>query len=413
MQLVMTGLSHSTAPLATRESVSITRGELPSALAKVTEMLGHGVVLSTCNRTEVYTVARDAQASRDTMERFFMNVGGDEDIGQYLYYLEQDEAIKHLFRVAAGLDSLIIGESEILGQVRDAFTVATRQGATTGALSHAFHSAIRTGKRARTETQIGWNALSTSRACVELCRRTLGDLSDKQGLIVGVGDASKLAAQALRDAGIGTLTIANRSVGNAEELADAVHALVAPLDRLPSLLAEADIVVTSTGAPDFVITKQTVATAMSIRPRGPLLMIDMAVPRDIDPAAADIPGVRLYTLDDLQDIAETNRREREAEAKKVEAIVDQEVQRFGTWWAGRATTPTVASIRSKAERIRATEVAKTIAKMEGLTTQEAERLDAMTKSLVKKLLHDPTKALRDRNDESFTQAARELFGLGE
>ena len=413
MQIAMTGLSHRTAPLATRESVSLTREELPEALAQATDMLGHGVILATCNRTEVYTVARDVQVSRHAIDRFFMNLGGNEDLGDYLYHLEQQEAIHHLFRVAAGLDSLIIGESEILGQVRDAFTVATKQGATNGALSHAFHGAIRAGKRARTETQIGWNALSTSRACVELARRSLGDLSSKHGLIVGVGEASQLAAQALRDAGIGTLTIANRTHGNAQELATAVNAQVAPLDQLPMLIADADVVVTSTGAPDYVIGEQIVATAMRDKLDEPLLMIDMAVPRDIDPVVAAIDDVHLYTLDDLQDIAETNRREREAEAKKVEKIVDQEVARFGSWWAGRSTTPTIAAIRYQAEEIRATEVDKTITKMEGLTMQEAERLNAMTKSLVKKLLHDPTKALRDHNDESFTQAARELFGLDE
>jgi glutamyl-tRNA reductase len=413
MQIVMTGLSHRTAPLVTRESVSLTREALPAALAKATEMLGHGVVLSTCNRTEVYTVARDVQVSRDAMDRFFMSLGGNEDLGEYLYFLEQEQAIQHLFRVSAGLDSLIIGESEILGQIRDAFAVATKQGATIGVLSHAFHSAIRAGKRARTETQIGWNALSTSRACVELSRRSLGDLSDKHGLIVGIGEASKLAAQAMRDAGIGILTIANRTPANAQELASAVNAQVAPLDQLPALIADANVVVTSTGAPDYVISEPVVAAAMRARRDTPLLMIDMAVPRDIDPYSAAIDNVFLHTLDDLQDIAAANRREREAEAKKVEKIVDQEVAKFATWWAGRSTTPTIAALRYQAEEIRATEVAETITKMEGLTIQEAQRINAMTKSLVKKLLHDPTKALRDHNDESFTQAARELFGLDE
>jgi len=411
MQIVMTGMSHSTAPLTARESVSLTREQLPAALAKANDMFGRSVILSTCNRTEIYTVARDAQASREAMEKFFIEISGSENLSEYLYSLEQEEAIHHLFRVAAGLDSLIIGESEILGQVRDSFTVATKEGTTIGALSHAFHSAIRTGKRARTETQVGWNALSTSRACVELARRSLGNLSTKHGLIVGVGEASKLAAQALRDAGIGMLTITNRTVGSAQALADAVHAQVAPLDELPILLASADLVVTSTGAPDYVIGTEVVTTAMRNKSGKALLMIDMAMPRDIDPAVAAIDNVRLHTLDDIRGIAEANRLEREVEAKKVEKIVDEEVARFESWWTGRRTTPTIASLRNQAEEIRATEVAKTITKMEGLTTQEAERLNAMTKSLVKKLLHDPTKALRDRNDESFTQTARELFGL--
>ncbi|MDA0798893.1 MAG: glutamyl-tRNA reductase [Chloroflexi bacterium] len=409
----MTGLSHRTAPLATRESVSFTRDQLPDALETLKDIAGRGVVVSTCNRTEVYTVARDGETGRDALDAFFTSISGNSDLAPHLYTLEQEDAVKHLYRVASSLDSLIIGESEILGQVRDAFGVASRHGTAPGVLAHVFHSALRTGKRARTETAISRNALSTSRACVEISRRAMGDLSQRHALIVGVGEASKLAAQALRDAGIASIRIANRTLANALDLSQALSADVATLDRLPELISEADIVVTSTGAPDFVIGLKTMYDAMSSRQDRPLLMIDLAVPRDVDPAVADLDGITLRTMDDLEAIAEANRRERETEALKVESIVDEEMDRFNAWWASRGMTPTIAGMRHRAEDIRAAEVAKTIAHVEGLTVEHAERLEAMTKSLVKKLLHDPTKALRDRNDESFTQAARELFALDE
>ena len=407
----MTGLSHRTAPLATRESVSFTRDQLPEALETLKDVAGRGVVVSTCNRTEVYTVARDSETGRNALDAFFTAVSGNGELAPYLYTLEQSDAVRHLYRVAASLDSLIIGESEILGQVRDAFGVASHHGTVPGVLAHVFHSALRTGKRARTETAISRNALSTSRACVEISRRTMGDLSRRRALIIGVGDASKLAAQALRDAGIASLCIANRTVANAFELSRALSADVATLDRLPELIGETDVVVTSTGAPDFIIDVKTMYEAMSGRQDRPLLIIDLAIPRDVEPAVGDMEGITLQTMDDLEAIAEANRRERETEALKVESIVDEEVGRFNTWWESRGVTPTIAGIRHRAEKLRAAEVAKTIARVDGLTAEHAKRLEAMTKSLVKKLLHDPTKALRDRNDESFTQAARELFAL--
>jgi glutamyl-tRNA reductase len=374
---------------------------------------GRGVILSTCNRTEVYTVVKDAGRGREALAGFFASriAGGEPEIKPYLYHLEQDATIRHLFRVAAGLDSLIIGESEILGQVRDAYGIASRNGAAGGVLAHVFHSAIRTGKRARTETEIGRNALSISRACVELSRRVLGDLSRSHALIVGVGEASRLAAQALRDAGVATITIANRTPENARDLAAEIGADVASLEELPRLLSEADVVVSSTGAADFVIGREQVAEALALRGGASMLMIDMAVPRDVDPRVRTMEGVHVYSMDDLEAIAEANRREREAEAHKVEVIVDEEVERFGQWWESRGVVPTIASMRHRAEEIRVAEVAKSFSGVSGLSPDHAEKVEAMTKALVKKLLHDPTKALRERKDESFTQTARELFKL--
>ena len=241
----------------------------------------------------------------------------------------------------------------------------------------------------------------------------VGELPLQRALIVGVGEASRLAAVALRDAGVRSLMIANRTPENARELADELGAGVASLEELPRTLAEADIIVSATGAADFVVSQAQVEEALALRGGEHMLIIDMAVPRDIDPTVASMERVAVYTLDDLEAIAEANKRERQAEATKVERIVEEEVERFNQWWETRGVTPTIAAIRHRAEELRAAEVLKSFAGVDGLLPDHAAKVDAMTKALVKKLLHDPTKALRDRKDESFTQSARELFALDE
>lgn len=414
MRIFLNGLSHHTAPLATRETLALSQEALPSALETLGERFEHGVIVATCNRTEVYTVARDAQHAAHGFQEFFDAQFGVDSaaLDGALYTLEQDDAVRHLFRVSSGLDSQILGESEILGQVRDAFSAATRQGVAGGVLGRLFHGAIRTGKRARTETAIARNALSVSRACVELAKQALGPLDGRSALILGVGETSRLAAVALRDAGVADFTVANRTPANAVPLARELDAELQGIDDVAGLLAGADIVVTATAAPDYVIPRRTIEDALERRSGRPLVVIDIAVPRDVDPNAAGLPGLRLYTLDDLEAIAEANRRERQAEALRVERIVEEETERFHAWWKARAVTPTIAAIRRQAEETRAAEVARTVERM-GLAPGDAERIESMTKSLVKRLLHQPTSELRARNDESLTLSARRLFGIDE
>ena len=415
MPILVMGLNHRTAPLGARESVSLGRAELPDALARLKLEMDRGVLLATCNRTEVYTLAQDAEHGRRSLAGFIERQFGVNlaDLEPYLYTLEQEPAVEHLFRVATGLDSLIIGESEILGQVREAYSAATKYGTAGGPLTRLFHEALRVGKRARSETAIGRNALSVSRACVEMARRALGDLRGRHAVVVGVGDAGQLAARALKDAGLTSLTITNRTLAHAEEMAEQLDAEVAPLDELPKLLTQADVVISSTGAPDFMLSEALVREAMADRPSRPLFLIDIAVPRDVDPLVAALPDVHLYTMYDLEMVAEANRQEREAAALHVEAIVVEEVDRFQSWWSSLAVTPTISAIRHQAEARRADEVRRALAKLTGLSTEERERIEAMSKALVKKLLHNPTRALRSRKDQPFTQAARELFGLDE
>lgn len=415
MRIVMTGLSHHTAPLETRERLSLTSETLAVALETLRRHADHGVIVATCNRTEIYTLAQSLESGQHAIERFIEEQFGLEvgSVRKHLYTLEQSGAVSHLFRVASGLDSQILGESEVLGQVRDAFSAARQQGVSGGAMAHLFHSALRTGKRARTETAIGRNALSLSRACVALARRAIGSPEGRRILIVGVGEASRLAGLALRDSGAESIVIANRTPANAVELARELDAEVASLDHLPSLLTNTDLAVTATAAPDFILSASLIEEAVSRRNGKPLAIMDMAVPRDVDPAAAGLPGVHVYTLEDVESLAEANRQQREAEARHVEAIVAEEAAKFRQWWRARGVTPTIAAIRHEAEEVRAAEVARTIERMDGLSEDDARRIEQMTKALVKKLLHQPTAHLRERNDESVTQSARRLFGLDE
>ena len=415
MRIVMTGVSHRAAPLEVREELSVTSETLPAALDALQEHAGRGVIVGTCNRMEVYTLAPTAERGKAAVERFIeAHFRVDADARRrHLRTLEQDDAVEHLFRVASGLESQIIGESEVLGQVRDAFSAARRRGVAGGALAHLFHSALRTGKRARTETAIGRNALSASRACAALVRRALGSLEGASVLIIGAGEASRLAGLALRDAGAGKVVVANRTPANAAPLARELDAELAPLDNLAALLADADAAVTATAAPDFVIGREVVGEAAARRKGKPLVIMDLAVPRDVDPSAEKVEGVRLFTLDDLDALTDANRRERQAEAERVEEIVAEETARFREWRQARAAAPTIAAMRLEAERLRAAETSRTLERIGGLSEDDADRIEKMTKALVKKMLHHPTSRLRARNDESLTQSARELFGLDE
>jgi glutamyl-tRNA reductase len=411
--ILLTGLNHRSAPLDVRERFSLTKSQLPGALDALQERLGSGVVLSTCNRTEVYTVVKQGAQGHAALDGFLEAEFGVEieEVRPYLYTLEQRDAVVHLYRVASSLDSLIVGESQILGQVRDAYSAAAAQGTARGVLTRLFHQALRVGKRARRETAIGRNALSVSRACVEMARRSLGDLQSRRGVVVGVGEASKLAAKALRDSGLGSLVVANRTWEHAQELAAELDGEVASLDQLPDLLREADVAVTSTEAPDFLISEPTVREAMALRGDRPLVMIDIAVPRDVDPAVGDLPGVHLYDIDDLEMVAEANRRERQAEVSSVEEIVQQEASRFQSWWISREVVPTIAAMRDRAEEIRQAELQQTFRRLPGLSAAELRRVETLSKALVKKLLHEPTKALLERGDRLYTEVVRELFGL--
>ena len=415
MHIIASGISHRSAPIDALGALGLARNQVSGALETLRAHAGGGVLIGTCSRTEVYVALPDAGAAHAALDSFVREQFGTEpdEVWAHLYTLHDSDAVRHLFRVTAGLDSLMLGESEVLGQVRDCYGMAAQAGTAKGTLTHLFHHALRVGKRVRTETALGRNPLSVSRACVAMLRNTLGDLSQLYALVLGVGDASRLAAQAFSDAGVGSLTIANRTLSHAAPLAQGLGAAAAPLSELPSLLRKADIVVSSTGAPGIVLTADALAEAMASRTGRALVAVDLAMPRDVDPSAAGIDGVRLYTARDLESVAEANRRERAAEVEQAEAIVEEEVARFAAWWKERDVRPVVAALHSRADAIRDAEVRKTLARLNGAGEESREAIEAMSKALVKRLLHDPTRTLLTRNDNSLTGAARELFGLDE
>ncbi len=413
MALVVVGLSHHTAPADLRDRVAVPLTQLPNVLQGLRPTLGKGVILSTCSRTEVYAFSPSPSGDAEALQRAmaFFHAFNVQEIGPHLYTYSQEQAVRHLFSVASGLDSLILGESQILGQVRDAYAAASRAGMAGGALSRLFHQALRAGKRARRETAIGRNALSVSRAAVELAHRALGDLAHKRVLVIGVGDAGAMAARALADAGATDITVANRTYARAEELAAELDGRAAHFADLPQLLEEADIAISATSAPGYVITPELVAQARVASAERPLFLIDIASPRDIDPEVKGFSNVQLYDIDDLEAVAETNRRARQAEAAKVEAMVNEETDVFMGWLKSLDAVPTIAALHQQAEAIRVKELAHALRCLPQLSSTDQATLDAFSQALVKKLLHKPTTILKAKGDPTLTQATRDVFGM--
>ncbi|MDE2860710.1 MAG: glutamyl-tRNA reductase [Chloroflexota bacterium] len=411
MKLFVLGLSHWQTPLDVRESVAFTRGELPQALLELKDALGGGVIVSTCNRTEVYATGEGTRRVYDKMHELLANRLPPDvaDPSRAFYFYEHEEAVRHLFRVACGLDSQILGESEVLGQVRDAYGASVAQRCAGGVVSRVFHHTLRVGRRARRETGIGDNALSIGTAAVELTRRTIGDLGRASAAVVGAGEAGMLVAQALRYRGVGRMELLNRTLSRASEAAAELDAEARPLEDLPAVLAKVDILVSSTDSHDVLLSRETVAEATGSRNGSPLVIVDIAVPRDADPAVGDLPGVTLLDLDDLESVSSANREERAQEVAAVERIIDEEMLRFRSWWESRSLDPSIARLEAQAEALRTGEVAKTLRQMPHLGEDEAARIEAMSRAIVRKLLHNPIAALKE--DPGQLEAARQLFGL--
>ncbi len=415
MEFLVLGLNHRTAPLEIREQLAVTKSQLPEALRAMGSYLSQGVILSTCNRSEVYTLGPEGQLEEGLYQFFgdYFRISSQE-AGHYLYAHRHDACVRHLFRVASSLDSMILGEGQILRQVRDSFEAAVQADTTHGAMSRLFHQAMRIGKRVRRDTDISRNALSVSRACVELARRSVGDLRELTVIVLGTGDAGKLAARALRDAGVNRMMVTNRTFDRAEELARDLEGEAIIWERMPEVVKEVDIVISSTGSPGYVLSAEAVREAASGRRGRPLFLIDIAVPRDIEPAAAQVANVFLYDVDDIQGVSDTNRLEREREAQRAEEMVNQDVGQFMEWYRTLDVLPTIAALRQRAEDIREGELTKLLKRLDyKLTDGDTESLEAMTRAIVNKLLHDPTTYLREERDSTQVQLLRELFNLND
>ena len=412
MHILLTGLDHTTATLEMRERVAFTADRLSDALPCLGGAVGEAVILSTCNRTEVYTTADEPEEASALVRRFVADYHGLDNAASADGFrdLVDADAVRHLFRVAGGLDSMIVGESQILGQVREALAAASAAGTLSAPLSRVFHRAIRAGRRVREETGVGRNALSVSFAAVRLARSVLGDLSASRVLLVGAGEAGKLVAEALRKTGVGDVAVTNRTPRRAEDLARDLGGRAVPFDRLDAAVADADIVVAATEAPHHLLTADTVRAAIGDGGRQ-MFMFDLAVPRNIDPDAASIDGVSLYNVDDLAAVAEENLRERRKAAAAAEAVVDEEVARFVEWWSALDALPLVMELRERAEGTRRRELARALERLDGISEADAEVIDDLTRAIVNKLLHAPTVSLKQRADEETLRAARDLFGL--
>ena len=413
LEILVLGLNHNTAPLAVRERVAFLKEGLEDALTSVAERVGEGVILSTCNRTEVYCVSGDPDETFGEVLRFVSDHHevGPETVSPYVYRHHGPEAVRHLFRVAAGLDSMIVGESAILGQVRKALVAASDAQTVRVPLAGLFHSAIRTGRRVRAETDIGRNAPSISYAGVRLAESVVGRLSGRRVLLIGAGEAGRLVAKALQTVGVGGLAIANRTRSRAEDLAHDLGGDVIDFHDIGEALGEADIVLSATDAPEFVVTEALVRPSVDHRGHArPLFLFDLSVPRDIEPGVSAVDGVHLYNIDDLSSVAEQNLEQRKLSAA-AERIVEDELGRFTSWWDSLDAAPVVRSMWQRAEEIRQREMDRALDRMADLPPDQVEIVDALTRSIVKKLLHDPTSFLRDKADRSQIASAEALFKL--
>ena len=408
------GLNHLTSPVEEREKLVFASAELPDVLAYLYERLHGVVVLSTCNRTEMYAVASPGDSVRQNLVSLLNEAKGVDVPESCFYRLKDDHAAEHLFRVASGIDSMVIGESQILGQVREAFSAATEAETLDGLLLKLFHSAIGIGRRARSETHIGRHAVSVSSAAVSLARKALGDLTEKTVLVISAGGMGKLAAKSLAKHKGSRIIVANRTRERAQNIAEDLgpDATAISLDDLPNALAVADIVISGTSSETFIIgPKETRAVMQNRNGRG-LLFIDIAVPRDIDPAVQEIDGVHLHDIDDIEIAADEGWNGRLAEVQKVEALVEEEVAAFSDWRDWLDTVPVVTALRERAESIRRSELERTLKRMPDLDDESRKRLEAMTSAIVKKMLDRPISRLKDGADEGpYIEALQDLFDI--
>jgi glutamyl-tRNA reductase len=414
--IVIAGVSHRTAPLEVRESLAFARERLPEALRRMRSeaAAAESMILSTCNRVELYGRSVEAAAG---LERFLRAFHGraEHELGGALYTLQGEDAVRHAFRVAASLDSMVIGEPQILGQVKEAYEIAEQAGTLGPALNALRNRSLAAAKRCRSETGIGQNAVSISSVAVELARKIFGDLRLRKVLLVGAGKMTELAARQLVRSGALATVVGGRTFARAEELAAALGGRAAPFESLRDELAAADIVISGTGAPGTVIGVEDVERARRGRGHRPLFLIDIAVPRDVDAAVGKLDGVFLYDLDDLKAVADSNLRERRKEAAAAEALVEREVREFLAWQKSLDVVPLLQELRRRGDEIRRAEMDKARKRLGSLSPEQEQALDAATTSIVNKLLHAPTVHLKElaRDGQRPEQVGliRKLFGL--
>jgi glutamyl-tRNA reductase len=420
-QILLLGVNHKTTPVEVRETIALADGyEEPLTALRTIKGLREYYLLSTCNRVEFLLVIDEGSQVEDEIIRFlFGETLSREECLKYLYILEGKKAVNHLFMVAASLDSMVVGEAQILGQLKEAYRHASHFGATGPLLNRLLHKAFSVAKRVRTETAIGSSAVSISYAAVQLAKKIFGNLKDKNVMLVGAGEMAELAAEHLVGQGVTSVVVANRTLSRAVDLAKRFKGRAVSIDELVLQLETVDIIISSTGATDIILYRDEVKSIMRSRKNRPLFFIDIAVPRDLDPALNELENVYLYDIDDLSNVVEINKSERDKEAVKAGRIVDEETIKFDRFYQSLAVTPTIQDLRKRMDEIGRGELEKTLGKLNGLSEKDKKHLEKMVSAINAKVLHNPLIYLKSNscsgrdNSDLKVSTVRELFGLSD
>jgi len=420
MSIIVVGLSHKTAPIEVREKLNFPESTLPDALRKLMTYDGvrESMIVSTCNRVEIYASVPDSAKGIDRIKQFISDYHGlDRDaLEQALYVYPEAQGVRHTFRVASSLDSMVLGEAQILGQLKDAFDIALKTKTTSTILNKLIKKSISVAKRVRTDTRLAEGAVSISSAAVELAKKIFGELEGKHVMLLGAGEMAELAAQHLLGNGVKNIMVANRTFERAEDLAKEFKGDAIRFEHFPDALVMVDILICATGAPHYVVSREMIAKALKERRNKPIFMIDISNPRNIAPDVDKVDNVYLYDIDDLQSKVDVNTEGRAREARKAEEIVTQEVETYLQWERTLDAVPTIVDLREKLEDMRRRELEKTLGGLSGITEEQKRAIDIMSQSLVNKLLHAPLVVLKQaastpgEGDQTIA-LARRLFNL--
>ena len=415
MNFILAGINIDRAPVEVLECVAVPTHSLKDHLERLATHAGGGVILSTCNRTEIYSVADDVEVGVRQLKEYIDAVpehAGVADIGEYIYTLTGDAVAEHLFGVTAGLQSVALGESQILGQVTRAMQAAGEAGTVDPMLSRLFHAALRTSRKIRKETDLGRNRISVSSLGVQELQTTLGELKGLRVLLVGAGETGKLTARALRRYGADDIVVSSRSMNRGRILAEELGSPQVPFEEIPQALADADVLITCTAATDTIITAETIQTALNTRPDRQLSILDVGMPRDVEPSSGDIEGVHLISLAQLQEKSAESWELREQAAAEAQDLIDDGIRRFKERLISIDSEPVIRTLGARVEQMRAEEVGQTLGRLDGLTEKQASSVEKMTRSLVRRILADPISFLRSEED-SAAEAVQKVFALRE
>jgi glutamyl-tRNA reductase len=419
MNIVVVGLSHKTANVEIREKLAFSPTQMEKPLQALLALDGitEGVIVSTCNRVEIYVTTRDIAGGIARVKRFLADYHNFplDTLEQHVYALHGEDAIRHVFRVASSLDSMVVGEPQILGQIKTSYGYAAEYRSSGIILNRFLHKAFSVAKRVRTETKIASSAVSVAFAAVELAKKIFSDLSDKTVMLIGAGEMCELAAKHFLNSGVRGLMVTNRTFERAEKLAEEFDGKAVRFDDLFDQLHKADIILSSTGAPHTIIGAGDLEEVMRRRRQKPMFFIDIAIPRDIDPGVNDVENVYLFTVDDLQEVVASNLQQRKEEANKAESIVNEEIGQFFKWLSSLEVTPTIIALRNRFDEIRKAELEKTLAGWKDIPPDGQKRLEALTNAIMNKLLHPPTTLIKQAGQggrtDLYVDAVRALYGL--